>query len=105
KIQCQSIWIGLKGFSIALAFIFIVTMSVIYFNNIQRIDMINKQLDTHRYKHVVVLERLPFENILNKVTPTSNMQHKSFKMYYDIPQNVKLKIVPYGSSLARLEGD
>lgn len=54
---------------------------------------------------MVVLEKLPFENMLKKATPRNDIQHNLFKIYYDIPQNVKLKIVPYGSNMAKLEGD
>ena len=101
----KSLHIGIRALALGLSMIFIVTFSMIYFTHIQRLNSIKHQLDTQHIKHVVVLEKLPFENMLKKATPRNDIQHNLFKIYYDIPQNVKLKIVPYGSNMAKLEGD
>ncbi|RRJ22272.1 hypothetical protein EIM20_34475, partial [Pseudomonas aeruginosa] len=90
--------IGIRALALGLSMIFIVTFSMIYFTHIQRLNSIEHQLHTQRIKHVVVLEKLPFENMLNKATPSNDIQHNLFKIYYDIPQNVNLKIVQYGSN-------
>ena len=105
SVNMKSILIGLRTLALGLSMIFIVTFGMIYFTHIQRLHSIEHQLDTQHIKHVVVLEKLPFENMLNKVTPIDDIQHNLFKIYYDIPQNIKLKIVPYGSNMAKLEGD
>ena len=105
SVNMKSILIGLRTLALGLSMIFIVTFGMIYFTHIQRLHSIEHQLDTQHIKHVVVLEKLPFENMLNKVTPSDDIQHNLFKIYYDIPQNIKLKIVPYGSNMAKFEGD
>ncbi|QJX55281.1 hypothetical protein EYQ96_03960 [Staphylococcus warneri] len=105
RVNAKSLHIGIRALALGLSMIFIVTFSMIYFTHIQRLNSIEHQLHTQRIKHVVVLEKLPFENMLNKATPSNDIQHNLFKIYYDIPQNVNLKIVPYGSNMAKLEGD
>ena len=88
----KSLLIGIKNTSIRIIYDIYCNFGMIYFTHIQRLHSIEHQLDTQHIKHVVVLEKLPFENMLNKVTPSDDIQHNLFKIYYDIPQNIKLKL-------------
>lgn len=65
-INMKSLHIGIRALALGLSMIFIVTFSMIYFTHIQRLNSIEHQLDTQHIKHVVVLEKLPFENMLKK---------------------------------------
>jgi hypothetical protein len=43
------------------------------------------------------VEKLPFEQFLQQPTPKNKKYEKLFKQYWNIPQDIKIKFVPYHS--------
>ncbi|MBF7020059.1 hypothetical protein ISO99_09090 [Staphylococcus sp. 18_1_E_LY] len=43
------------------------------------------------------VEKLPFEQLLQQPTPNNKKYEKLFKQYWNVPQDIKIKFVPYHS--------
>lgn len=60
----------------------------------ERIDYIHQQLERNEVE--IVLTRLPYEKVLWASTPHPQGNHTPFfKMFYNIPDDVELKVIPY----------
>lgn len=89
--------IAINSVVISLCCAFVSIMFYIDYKNDARIGQL--KFDYHRnplatsYK----VERLPFEQFLLQATPNNKKYEKLFKQYWNIPQEIKIKFVPYHS--------
>jgi hypothetical protein len=77
---------------VSACYIYIFTMNGMV--DRQRIEYIHEQVNEHQNE--IMLTRLPFEQFLWHSTPIINSyQYETFKEYYHIPENTKLKVIRY----------
>ncbi|MBP0724965.1 hypothetical protein J5Y03_07150 [Bacillus sp. RG28] len=77
---------------VSACYIYIFTMNGMV--DRQRMDYIHQQVNAH--KDEIMLAKLPFEQFLWHSTPIiDSYQYQTFKEYYHIPENTKLKVISY----------
>ena len=92
----NSATVFIKTLVCILSFILIVGFSLIYNNSVHRIENIETQLKNGKSHKNIILERLPFERYTHLTTPTQERDLNDLKAYYDLPKDLKFKVVPFG---------
>ncbi|MCJ1655651.1 hypothetical protein MT340_002595 [Staphylococcus sp. NRL 16/872] len=89
----QSIFNILKLLTILLMVVYIIVCTTLHFENEKRVDAIHTQINNH--KNELVIHHLPFETYFSGMTPTNEIDQENFKEYHHIPNDKKIKVLPF----------
>lgn len=85
-----------KVLACVYSLILVVGFSLIYQSSVNRIENVEEQLKNGKSHQNIILERLPFEKYTHLTTPSTKTDLNDFKAYYDLPKDLKFKVVPFG---------
>ena len=85
-----------KAIACAHSLILVIGFSLIYQSSVNRIENVEEQLKNGKRHQSIILERLPFEKYTHLTTPSTKTDLNDFKAYYDLPKDLKFKVVPFG---------
>ena len=54
------------------------------------------ELKNRKRHQSIILERLPKKKYTHLTTPSTKTDFNDFKAYYDLPKDLKFKVVPFG---------
>ncbi len=77
------------GIMIGFAIYFII-LCIISLEEHNRVAEIRRQVAKGREE--IMMEHIPYEKYVHKITPKKKFEIKGYKLFYDIPQNVKIRI-------------
>ncbi|RTX90059.1 hypothetical protein E2558_06535 [Staphylococcus pragensis] len=83
----------LKLLNILLMVVYMIVCTTLYIENDKRLESIHTQIGKH--KNELVIHHLPFETYFSGMTPTSEIDKDNFKEYHHIPNNKKIKVMPF----------
>lgn len=87
----------IKIIACVYSLILVIGFGLIYHNSVHRINNVEEQLKNGKNHKKIILERLPFEKYTHLTTPTSKKDLNDFKAYYELPKDLKFKVVPFGN--------
>ncbi|SCS65261.1 DUF6056 family protein [Staphylococcus caeli] len=88
---------GLIGATVLFALMYLSAFYFIHHENESRIAQLKTDIKAHPKSKEYTMEKLPFEHYLHHATPTSSKYQKLFNQYEGIPENTKVKYVPFGT--------
>ncbi|EHJ07023.1 DUF6056 family protein [Staphylococcus simiae] len=101
KRVCDYITFNLKwtiSVATVLALVYLSTFSFINHQNELRVQNLKQQIKAYPKKKVYTLPLLPFEHYMQKVTPNEEKYQKFFNEYHGIPDDIKVKYIPFGTN-------
>jgi hypothetical protein len=99
QLEIQKKWFGIAVNSVVttICCTYICVMFYVDYTNDIRIGQLKYDYHQDPLATTYKVEKLPFEQFLQQPTPKNKKYEKLFKQYWNIPQDIKIKFVPYHS--------
>lgn len=83
--------------AVIFSVIYLSSFCYIHYQNETRIAQLKQDVINEPHKDFYKMEKLPFEHYLHHATPTSDKYQTLFNEYEGLPEDTKVKYIPFGS--------